>query len=78
MKSTIIHTGEFLQYLKKLKTNRRNISQDNNDEYQKQHLIVLPYNGHKGAQVVNSVRKLVTIKVRTCYTSKRLINHHKC
>ena len=55
---------------------QRYISQDNNNEDQKQHLLVLPYKGHKGEQVVNSVRKRLNIvlprnvKIRTCYTGK--------
>ena len=57
---------------------QRNISRGNNDEDQKQHLLVLPYKGHKGEQVVNSMRKRLNVvlarnvKIRTCYTRKRL------
>ena len=57
---------------------QRNIFQDNNDEAQKQHLLALPYKGHKGEQVVKSMRKRLNVvlprnvKIRTCYTGKRL------
>ena len=56
---------------------QRNISKDNNDENQKQHLLVLPHKGHKGEQVVNSMRKRSNVvlprkvKIRTCYAGKR-------
>ena len=55
-----------------------NISQDNNDEDQKQHLLILPYKGYKEEQVVNSMRKQLNVvlprnvKMRTCCTGKRL------
>ena len=57
---------------------QRNISQDNNDEDQKQHFLVLPYKGQKGEQVVNSMRKRLNVvlprnvKIRTCYTGKKV------
>ena len=55
-----------------------NISQDNNNKDQKQHLLVSPYKGHNGKQVINSMRKRLNVvlprivKIRTCYTGKRL------
>ena len=54
------------------------IFQDNNDEDQKQHLLVVPYKGHTREQVVNSMRKWLNVvlsrnvEIRTCYTGKRL------
>ena len=57
---------------------QRNIFQDNNDEDQKQHLLVLSCKGHKGEQVVNSMRKRLNVvlprnvKIKTSYTGKSL------
>ena len=57
---------------------QRNIFQNNNDEGQKQHLLVLQYRGHKGEQVLNSMKKQLNVvltknaKTRICYTGKRL------
>ena len=67
-----------LKEIKNKQASQRNIFQGNNNEDQKQHLLVLPYKGHKGEQVVNSVRKRLNVllprnvKVKTCYTGKRL------
>ena len=44
----------------------------------KKHLLVLLHKGHKGQQMVNSMRKQLNVvlagnvKTRTCYTGKRL------
>ena len=43
-----------LKEIKNKQVSQRNIFQGNNNEGQKQHLLVLPYKGHKGEQVVNS------------------------
>ena len=57
---------------------QRNIFLDNKNDGQKKHLLVLPHKGHKGEQMVNSMRKQLNVvlarnvKIRTCYTGKRL------
>ena len=44
----------------------------------KKHLLVLLHKGHKGEQMVNTMRKELNVvlarnvKIRTCYTGKRL------
>ena len=69
--------SKVIQEIKKKQAYQRNISRDNNNEDQKQHLLVLVYKGHKREQVVNSIRKRLNvilprdIKI-TCYTGKRL------
>ena len=63
--------------IKNQKAYQPKISQDNNDD-QKQHLVVLPCKGHKEKQVINSMGKRLNVvlarnlKIRTCYTGKRL------
>ena len=55
-----------------------NIFLENKNDGQKRHLLVLPHKGHKGEQMVNSMRKQLNVvlaknvKIRTCYTGKRL------
>ena len=57
---------------------QRNIFLDNKNDGQKKHLLVLPHKRHKGEQMVNSMRKQLNVvlgrnvKIRTCYTGKRL------
>ena len=57
---------------------QRNIFLDNKSDGQKRQLLVLPHKGHKGEQMVNSMRKQLNVvlarnvKIRTCYTDKRL------
>ena len=64
--------------IKNQKAYQPNISQDNNNNDQKQHLLVLPCKGHKEKQVINSMRKRLNVvlarnvKIRTCYTGERL------
>ena len=64
--------------IKNQKAYQPKISQDNNNNDQKQHLLVLPSKGHKEKQVINSMRKRLNVvlarnvKIRTCYTGKRL------
>ena len=64
--------------IKNKQSYQRNIFLDNKNDGQKKHLLVLPHKGHKGKQMVNSMRKQLNVvfarnvKTRTCYTSKRL------
>ena len=57
---------------------QRNIFLDNKNNGQKRHLLVLPRKGHRGEQMVNSMRKQLNVvlarnvKIRSCYTGKRL------
>ena len=64
--------------IKNKQSYQRNIFLDNKNDGQKKHLLVLPHKGHKGKQMVNSMRKQLNVvfarnvKTRTCYASKRL------
>ena len=64
--------------IKSKQTYQRDISQDNNDEDQKQQVLVLPYKGHKAEKVVNSIRQWLNVvlprnaKIKTFYAGKRL------
>ena len=70
--------SKVIKEIKNKQAYQRNISQGNNNEDQKQHLLVLPYKHCNGEQVVNSMGKRLNVvlprnvKLRTCYTGKRL------
>ena len=70
--------SKVFQEIKKKQAYQRNIFLDNKNDGQKKHLLVILHKGHKGEQMVNSMRKQLNVvlarnvKIRTCYTGKRL------